>query len=171
MGSLAPELWILIAGFLPLASLCNLCTTSKYFLKLIRPILYRSIIFRKTSSSRMQETWTLLSNDPWLAEHVINLSVLTLSIPPIYFRESFHSPNLPLNFFDALWNMTSLRSLHVNGSIFHNTNEKKAFVSKINEQIVPLKKLRFEDDGVLLPDGDFSLSNLTAIDWHEKRCT
>jgi hypothetical protein len=163
---LPPELWHNVAANLDILSLNNLCQTSKYFLHLVRPILYHSLQLR--CDAYPLETLKLLYSDDRVARSVFNLS---LSSP--FPRPSLQTTNLSdtgafqPTYMETILKLSSLRKLSLRGSIFRDEDEIQLFVQKVQDRSVPLKSLSYAGwtRGGSFPSHNIPLTGLARIRW------
>jgi hypothetical protein len=178
---LAPELWIHIASEAQSnGDLNRLCRTSKYFLHLLRPILYRTIRLRnirrhKPGGQRRpqyeQETLELLASNRDLARCVVD----------IWLWVQRHEDGwLPPYYMDAIWNMVSLKKLKVEGNClpFRNVAEQKLFLENVSVRQPPLEGFAFiywtlycgDTMDFLEGEQGFPLSNIRNFEWDARLC-
>ncbi|KAI3615539.1 hypothetical protein WG66_011748 [Moniliophthora roreri] len=133
------ELWIEIAQHLSLRNRAKLCLTCSWFLRILRPLLYRHIYLRQiyvsSTNSSPKSTMDLLARDYELASSVETLSLEVFN--------NYHYSSLretpPVVNIDAMKNMTNLLSLKIHGPALYGSNEDA--VRKAVELMRSVKKL------------------------------
>lgn len=150
-SSFAPEIWIVIANWLAKKDLSSLSRTSRSFLELSRPILFKELTLGSEDTS---DTLEYLSKNPNLAKALQRLTVL--------YDPPERGPNLCLC---ALQNTVSLKSLRLVGSIFNDNAEQAGFVNSVIVRRLPIEEFYFYDYGRPIFGMEFSLPFLTTIGW------
>jgi F-box domain len=121
--SLPTELWLLIIASLSPSDLAHLSCTSSPLLRIVRPILYRSVsLTARVRGPDPSYTLALLARDEELAKSVVELK-LDRSISRYSASHSMHSLVNP----DALANLVSLRHIVIRGSVFLTPHEQHEF--------------------------------------------
>jgi hypothetical protein len=180
--SISPDVWLYISRFLipnNLRSLANFSRTSFYFLKLLRPVIFRNLKFREYHlriPKRLEDTLNLLSTDKNLANCVQSLSLLS----PLVYKSSSDSEILRNDyethcnlteftnrFWGALWSLTSLRTLKITNSIFANEEEQRHFVERCSKRhgSQALENFPFTSGLLRLPSKELALPNLKSLEW------
>jgi hypothetical protein len=136
--SLPTELWLLIVTSLESRSdLAHLSCTSSSLLRIVRPILYRSVsLTARVQGTDPSYTLALLARDEALAKSVVELKLNR----PISRYSSSHSMHNLVNP-DALANLVSLRHIVIRGSVFLTPHEQYEFGRVLAD--IPLEDLAY----------------------------
>lgn len=156
---LAPELWDVIARYLRPRDLNCLCSTSSYFLALLRGTLYRTLKLGAGSpNSSLEPMLKLLTYDSNLASCITCFTLWT----------SKRDLCLPSYFLGLVKSMISLKKLKLvgGGPIFNNAEEQRHFVEHMSARGNPLEDFAIDLGSVLgvgLYDGYLPISNLRHL--------
>lgn len=158
---LLPEIWEIVAEFLPRAALYRLSLVSRQHNAIAKPKLYRNVVLDECEPSL---TLYLLSQDERLAGQVQTLVLRRWM--NWNFRIKYSTP-VPTWYLPAIQNMRSLKRLALYGSIFNNASDQDAFVSGVAEGNPPLEELHYAHVGARpLPSDNFRIPNLSTILWN-----
>jgi hypothetical protein len=165
---LQPDIWYLITGKNSLTTsreLSCLCRTSRTFLNLFRPTLYRTVLLTEEGPHH-HETLKLLVSDPDLAKHVVNFTLeLRGSFPLNY--DLFEEEHTRKSFVGAIQNMTSLKSLNLygDGLLFHSSTDQIRFVECLSGLKDPLESfgIHVGSDGLSLASHYLPIPRLSHL--------
>jgi hypothetical protein len=163
-SSIPPDIWLRIARSSSPSGLNLLCRTSKPFLDLLRPTLYREVDLNNPRRA-FGDTLRLLAFDRNLAKHVSNLR---LRVPDS--TDGTGQKRIPSYYMDAILNMISLKKLALvsNNSIFNDATEQRLFVESLSKRQTALEEFGLWGYLVKLPADEFPLSKLTSLKWSVK---
>ena len=134
--------------------LALLCRTSSVLLEMTRPILYREVkLLFSFDDTRTFEALNLLAANSELSKHVVS------------FRTPWpdDSPLLEL-LLEAIFKMSSLRKLKVDGLKFYQESQQTRFLEHFNSRTYPLREFSYESDSMEIFTGaDFNLARLTSL--------
>ncbi|KIM75157.1 hypothetical protein PILCRDRAFT_827586 [Piloderma croceum F 1598] len=136
--SLPTELWLLVVASLDSRSdLAHLSCTSSPLLRIVRPILYRSVsLTARVQGTDPSYTLALLARDEALAKSVVELK-LNRPISRYLTSHSMHNLVNPA----ALANLVSLRHIVIRGSVFLTPHEQHEFGRVLAD--IPLEDLAY----------------------------
>lgn len=171
-GTLAPELWHIIATLLLVIdrnALVQLSNVSKALLQLIRPYYYTKVAVNLPAHTLAVN---LLARDGVLAKVVKQFTILMPEVPGsdrrIGYRWTDMTNRPALN---AITNMTALENLSMSGSLFAFESEKQDFVDMMNRREVKLKRFAFNEAPgcLLIPGEELNLVGLERVSWSSFR--
>jgi hypothetical protein len=127
--NLPPEIWHSIGYHLHKKDLSSICQSSRYILRVIRPLIFRKLELIGTDP-KASEYLNLLLREGYLAECIRTFSIGNCP-RHVGFRELSQDNsirNLQLLVADFLLKMTLLTSLKIHGLLFSTSEEQQSFV-------------------------------------------
>lgn len=153
--SLPPELWLKIAYFLKPSSISRLSRTSRYFLSLIRPLLFRQFVPGSKILASFNDAFQLLSSDTDLAASVQTFAVC-------------RKPHFSL-LLTSVENMSNLDNLRIDDwALFHLPMHQDGFNRMLKEKSRSLRSLHVGQ--VRFWHDEFEAPGLESLIWRMTPC-